>query len=287
VNEIVPGKQRSFDEVKKEITDRLADERAGQEISALREKIENDRSAGKPLKEIAEGLQLPFFDVPEIDRSGKTADGKPAVDHPEAAKIAEAAFAGTVGIEGEATELGDGGYGWVDVLAIAPQKQKSFDEVKAEVKTAVMEADRRKEITSLASKLVERLGKGETAEALAAELGAKLEKTPAVTRNTSPPGLSQNAVQQAFALPKGGATSTPAPGGKARTILRVVDVIPAPTPTPEQTARLKDELARQMQSDILGEYVSALEARFGLSVNDEALKQALGGGAGREQPDYE
>ncbi|HKD56377.1 MAG TPA: peptidylprolyl isomerase, partial [Hyphomicrobiaceae bacterium] len=102
-----------------------------------------------------------------------------------------------------------------------------------------------------------------------------------------PPGLSQNAVQQAFALPKGGATSTPAPGGKARTILRVVDVFPAPPPTPEQTARLTDELARQMQSDVLGEYVAALEARFGLSVNDEALKQALGGGAGREQPDYE
>jgi len=287
VSEIVPGKQRSYDEVKKEITDRLADERAGQEISALREKVENDRSAGKPLKEIAQGLQLPFFDVPEIDRSGKTADGKPAIDHPEAAKIAEAAFAGTVGIEGEATELGDGGYAWVDVLAIAPQKQKAFEEVKAEVKTAVMEADRRKEITSLASKLVERLSKGETAEALATELGAKLEKTPAVTRNTSPPGLSQNAVQQAFALPKGGATSTPAPGGKARTILRVVDVFPAPPPTPEQTARLTDELARQMQSDVLGEYVAALEARFGLSVNDEALKQALGGGAGREQPDYE
>ena len=287
VSEIVPGKQRSYDEVKKEIADRLADDRAGQEISALREKVENDRSAGKPLKEIAQGLQLPFFDVPEIDRSGKTADGKPAIDHPEAAKIAEAAFAGTVGIEGEATELGDGGYAWVDVLAIAPQKQKAFEEVKAEVKTAVMEADRRKEITSLASKLVERLSKGETAEALATELGAKLEKTPAVTRNTSPPGLSQNAVQQAFALPKGGATSTPAPGGKARTILRVVDVFPAPPPTPEQTARLTDELARQMQSDVLGEYVAALEARFGLSVNDEALKQALGGGAGREQPDYE
>jgi len=41
-----------------------------------------------------------------------------------------------------------------------------------------------------------------------------------------------------------------------------------------------------MQSDVLAEYVSGLETRFGLSVNDEALKQALGGG-GREQPDYE
>jgi peptidyl-prolyl cis-trans isomerase D len=108
-----------------------------------------------------------------------------------------------------------------------------------------------------------------------------------VTRNTSPPGLPQNAVQQAFALPKGGVTSAPSVGGKARIILRVLDIIPAPPPTPEQTARLNDELTRQLQSDILAEYVSGLETRFGLSVNDEALKQALGSGGGREQPDYE
>ena len=286
VSEIVPGKQRGYEEVKGEIADRLADERVGQEISALHEKVESERSAGKSLKEIGESLKLPFLEIPEIDRGGKTADGKPAIDHPEVAKIAEAAFAGAVGIEGEAADLGDGGYLWVDVLGITPQRQKSFEEVKAEVKTRAMDADRRKEIATYASKLVERLAKGETAEALAAELGAKLEKTPAATRNTSPPGLPQNAVQQAFALPKGGATSAPSADGKARIILRVVDIAPAPPPTPEQTARLNEELARQMQSDVLAEYVSGLETRFGLSVNDEALKQALGGG-GREQPDYE
>jgi peptidyl-prolyl cis-trans isomerase D len=287
VSEIIPGKQRDYEEVKKEIADRLADERAGQEISALREKIENERSAGKSLKEIGESLKLPFIEVPAIDRAGKTPEGKPAVDHPEAARIAEAAFAGAVGIEGEATDLGEGGYLWADVLAITPQKQKPFEEVRGEVKTAVMDAERRREIAAYASKLVERLSKGETAEAVAGELGAKLERTPAVTRNTSPPGLPQNAVQQAFALPKGGVTSAPSVGGKARIILRVLDIIPAPPPTPEQTARLNDELTRQLQSDILAEYVSGLETRFGLSVNDEALKQALGSGGGREQPDYE
>jgi len=287
VSEIVPGKQRSYEEVKKEIADRLADERVGQEISALHEKVENERSAGKSLKEIGDSLKLSFLEVPEIDRGGKTADGKPAIDHPEAGKIAEVAFAGTVGIEAEAADLGDGGYVWVDVLGIAPQKQKSFDEVRDQVKASAMDADRRKDIAAYASKLVERLTRGETPAALAAESGAKVETTPAVTRNTSPPGLPQTAVQQAFALPKGGATSTPSVGGKARVILRVVDVAPAPPPTPEQSARLNEELTRQMQSDVLAEYVSGLETRFGLSVNDAALKQALGGGSGREQPDYE
>ena len=121
------------------------------------------------------------------------------------------------------------------MLGVTPEKQKTFEEVKAEVKAGAVEADRRKEITALAAKLVERLAKGETLEALAKETGAKVEKTAAVTRNTSPPGLPQNAVQQAFALPKGGATSAPTADGKARIILRVADVIPAPPPTPEQT----------------------------------------------------
>ncbi len=284
VTDIVPGKQRPYDEVKNEIRDRLAEERASQEIQALHEKVESERSAGKSFKEIAESLKLPFLEIAETDRAGKTSAGKPAIEHAEAAKIAEAAFAGAVGLEAEAADLGDGGYVWAEVLGVTPEKQKSFEEVKAEVKAGAMEAERRKEVVAIASKLVERLSKGESLEALAAETGGKAEKTPAVTRSTSPPGLPQNAVQQAFALPKGGATSAPTVDGKARIILRVADVIPAPPPTPEQTERLKNEVARQMQQDVLAEYVSGLEARYGLSVNDAALKQALGT-PGREQTD--
>jgi peptidyl-prolyl cis-trans isomerase D len=107
-----------------------------------------------------------------------------------------------------------------------------------------------------------------------------------VTRNTVPPGLTQNAVQQAFTLPKGGAASAPTADGKGRTILRVAEITPAPPPTAEQTERLKSDLAREMQADVLGEYVAGLQARYGFSVNDAALKEALGTGP-REQPEYE
>src|SRR6185312_8784437 len=144
VSEIVPGKQRTYEEVKNEITERLADDRASQEIQALHEKVESERSAGKSLKEVAESLKLPFREIAAIDRAGKTGDGKPAIEIPEAAKIAEAAFAGVVGVEAEATDLGDGGYVWVDVLGVTPEKQKELEEVKAEVKAGAIEADRRK-----------------------------------------------------------------------------------------------------------------------------------------------
>ena len=286
VSEIVPGKQRSFEEVKSEIRDRIADERAAQEIQTLHDQIEDQRSAGKPLMEIAQGLKLPFREVAEIDRNGKTAAGTPALDFAEAGQIAQAAFAGSPGVESEAAELADGGFAWVDVLAITPEKQKPLEEVMVEAKDGAIEEERRKEILSLSGKLADRLSKGESAEAVAKEVGGKLERTPPLTRTTTAQGLTQTAVQQAFALPKGGATSSPTQDSKARTIIRVADVIAAPPPTAEQSRRLKADLTRELQSDVLGQYVDGLEQRYGLSVNGEAIKQALGG-ADSQQSDVE
>lgn len=283
VSDIEPGKQRLYDEVKGEIRDRMAEERASQELQALHEKAENERSAGKPLQEIGEALKLTYRAVPEIDGSGKTGDGKPALEHAEAARVAQAAFSGAAGIEAEATELADGGYAWIDVLAVTPEKQKPFEAVLGEVKVGLVEQERRKEVAAHAAKLVERLTAGETVEALAKEIGAKAETTSPVTRSTSPQGLPHNAVQQAFTLPKGGATSSLTADGKARTVLRIADVIPAAAPTEEQTKRLKEELARQLQNDVLAEYIGGLQTRYGVSVNEAALKQALGAERGQSE----
>jgi peptidyl-prolyl cis-trans isomerase D len=285
VSEIVPGKQRSYDEVKAEIRDRMAGERTNREMQALHEKVENERSAGKTLQEIGESLKLPFREIAQIDRNGKTDDGKAAIEHAEAGKIAQAAFSGSTGIEADAAELDDGGYAWIDVLGVTPEKQKPYEEVQAQVKADATEQERRKEIAAFAAKLVERLNGGESFDALAKEIGAKPEKTGAITRNTSPPGLPHNAVQQAFALPKGGATSAQTSDGTARIVLRVADVIPAAAPTPEQVNQLKADLVRQLQNDVLLEYVGALQARYGHFVNETALKQAMG--TEREQSDSE
>ena len=276
VSEIVPGKQRTYEEVKGEIKERLAEERANRELQALHEKVENERSAGKSLQEIGESLKLPFREIAAIDRNGKTGDGKPAIEHAEAARIAQAAFAGAVGIEAEATDLGDGGYAWVDVVAVTPEKQKPFEAVQAEVKAGAVEQERRKEIAGLTVKLVDRLNASENFEAVAKEAGAKVDKTAPITRTTSVEGLPPNAVQQAFTLPKDRATSALTPDGKARVILRVADVIAAPPPTKEQTDRIKGELTRQLQTDLIAEYVAGLQTRYGVSINEAAVKQALG-----------
>jgi peptidyl-prolyl cis-trans isomerase D len=278
-SDIEPGKVRTFDDVKGEIRDRIASERVNQEIQKVRDTTENDRDAGKPLKEIAQELKLPIKEDVESDRSGKTADGKPALEQKDAGRILEGVFSATPGIEADTIELADGGYAWINLISVTPSKQKPFEDAKAEVEAKYLEAEKRREINAAAAKLVDRLKQGESLEKIAAEVGAKVEKTNAITRATVPQGLTQNAVQQAFGIPKGGAAWAATADGKSRVLVQVTEITQPPPPTPEQTESLKAAIGRSMQQDLLAEYVNGLQNRYGLSVNEAALRQALGTGA--------
>jgi peptidyl-prolyl cis-trans isomerase D len=278
VPEIEPGKKRTFEEVKGEIRDRIAGERFGQQLQALQEQIEAARGKGTPLKEIAEKLKIPFQEIAAINRTGKTAEGKAMIAHADAAKLIEAFFGATPGVETEVLELSDGGYGWFDLVGVTPERQRPFAEVEKEVRTNFVDAERRKEMASLAAKQIERLKGGETMDAIAKTLGAKVERTPPIKRSASPPppGLSAFALQQAFALPKGGTASAPTADGKSYTVFRVADIIAAPEATAERTADLKADLAKQLRIDLLEQYVAGLRTRYGFTVNEKALLQTLG-----------
>lgn len=276
VTDITLGVTRTLDNVKAEVVDKIANERAQKELQTLHDKVDDERSAGRTYKEIAEKLGVTFKEFEAVDRSGKLADGKTAVEHPDAVKIFNAAFGGSQGVESEAIELSDGGYAWFDVLGTTPEKEKPFDVVKAEVKTAWADSERNKMIADFAAKLVERLIKGEGFDAVAKDAGGKAEKTGAINRKTSPQGLTADAVRQAFALPKGSASSSTTADGKSRTVFRIADVIAAPAMTKEQAEALTQETKRTVQLDTINSYVQGLQARYGVSINDAAVKQALG-----------
>ena len=45
---------------------------------------------------------------------------------------------------------------------------------------------------------------------------------------------------------------------------------------------LKADLVRQMQSDALAQYITGLQTKLGLKINEAAVRQALGEAAGGE-----
>jgi peptidyl-prolyl cis-trans isomerase D len=275
VTEIVPGKIRTLDDVSSEVRDRLANDRATREIQTLHDKIDEERAAGRSLKDTAAKFTVPFREVTGLTREN-TRDGKPVIEGADAQRIIPAAFGASAGLEAEAIELADGGYAWLDVLNVTPEQQRPFEDAKGDVQSQWLDAERRRELAQLSVRLVERLSKGEKIEVIATEVGGKVETTEPATRQTAVPGLAASAIQQAFALAPGSATSTASADGKSRTLMRLVEIIPAPPPNTEQSERLKAALARQLQTDVLAAYINGLQSRYGVTINERAVQRAIG-----------
>ncbi|MBV1693210.1 MAG: SurA N-terminal domain-containing protein [Hyphomicrobiales bacterium] len=277
ITDITPGKVRAFDEVKAEVRDRIASDRAARDIQALHDKVDDERGSGQTLKAVADKLGLEFREVAASDRSGKDASGKPAFEHPEAVRILGAVFGGVRSTDTDAVELSDGGYAWFDVLQVMPEQERPLDEVRAKVREAWAEAEKGRLLQEAVAKLVERAGAGtEPFAVLVKEAGGKVETTEPVTRQSSPTGLTSQGVTQAFALPLNGVASVPTADGASRTLLRVTSIKPADAPTKEQIERLRAEVQRSMQGDALSAYVAGLQTRYGVRINEQAVRQTLG-----------
>ena len=277
VSAIEPAVTRTLADVKDQVRDKLAAQKAQNDLQGLLDRVEDSRAAGKPLKEIAEEMKVDYLEIPATDRYNKSADGKIAIELPDALSIVRTAFDSEVGLENEGIELHDGGYAWVDVLGVTQKEQKPFDAVKDEVKKLTISKERDRLVSELATKLVERADKGESMEALAKEAAApKLDTSPPFTRTTEPHGLSKDAVSKAFTLAKGNAGSAPTTDGKSRSVFKVTEITPAPEPTKEQREKISKELKNQLTDEALSEYVIALQDRLGASINRDEYKRAVG-----------
>jgi len=276
VPEINPGKQPSLDDVKSTIKDSLARAKAKDELQKLRDSADDLRNAAKSDKEIAEALKLKLLEVAQTDSAIKTADGKTALDHPDARALIASGFDERTGGDRDPVELADGGYAWVTTLATTPARQKPYEDVEADVKALYMSNERRRLVQELAAKLVERASKGEAFADLAKDAHGTAAKTDAITRLTTPQGLAETAITQAFGLVAGRAGSAETPDKKSRTVFRVAEIKPAPAPTKDETDTLTREVAQSLQADILDSYVTALQDSAGVKINETELRRMVG-----------
>ena len=275
VSAIEPAVSRTLADVKDQVRDAIAKTKAQAQLQSLLDQVEDGRSAGKPLKDIAEQMKLQYLEVPATDRSNKTPDDKLAVALPDAAAVVKAGFDTQVGLQNEAVELHDGGFAWVDVLGVSDKKQKPFDEVKEQVKALAIAKERERLITELANKLVEKANSGADFASLAAEAGgAKVDTSLPFTRMTEAQGLPKDAVARAFTLAKDKAASSPEKD--TRIVYKVTEITPAPEPTKEQRANIAKPLKNDLVDETLSQYIVALEDRLGVHVNQAEFKRVTG-----------
>jgi peptidyl-prolyl cis-trans isomerase D len=285
VTDIQPAVDRTFADVKTQVKDKLATKKAEGQLQSVLDQVEDQRSAGKTLKEIGDALKLQFFEIAEVDRANKARNGQPAIMISDPTAVVNAAFNSGVGVENDVIELSDGSFAWLDVLDVMAAKQKPFEDVKDEVKQFYLKQERARLVTELANKLVERADKGEAMAVLATAGGAaKVETTPAFNRSTTPQGMSRDAVARAFTLAQGKAGSAPDSNDKTRIVFKVTEITPAPALSQAQRMSLASELKKALADESLSQYVLALQKQLGTHINEEEFKKATGRSSGEQLP---
>jgi peptidyl-prolyl cis-trans isomerase D len=277
VTEIQPGKTPTFEEAKGELEKKLLKERASGAIFDLHDKIEDELASGTTLSEVAGKLKLNYQLIDQVDRDGRKPDGS-TVTLPAQKDVLNAVFATDTGVENDPIDAKDEGVIWYEVLGVMPEQLKPFDQVRDEVAKDWRSEEVRTRVAKYAQDLVSALSGGKTLEDVAKDLNVEVLTSDPLKRDGITVNILPATVAQAFTLPEKGYGSAPSGVEEGRIVFQV-DKVTAPPPLDASDAdRLKHQLGLLISEDAIAEYFSALEARYGVSVNQQALAKLIGSG---------
>jgi peptidyl-prolyl cis-trans isomerase D len=291
VAKIEPEHVRSFEEVAAELKQTLATESAKAEMLSVYDKIEDERSLGKTLAEAAEKLKLTSRTV-ETDRSGRDPAGKEVANLPEGQRLLNAAFAAQLGVENDPLQV-DGGYIWFVVTDITAARERSFDDVKAELEKRWHEDEIATRLRSKGNELLDKLRAGTTLAEVAAAEGLSVETKAAVKRGDAAAPLSARAIDAIFRTAKGApgsaeAARAPDPANAQagalandQIVFQVTDVVvPNVDLASGEAKNIRESLSRTLSDDLFAEYLAQLESEIGVNINQAALRQVITGARG-------
>ncbi|ADZ70610.1 SurA N-terminal domain-containing protein [Polymorphum gilvum] len=277
--EIRPAATRPFEEVRDELKQEIARERAEREVLDIHDEIEDARAGGAALAEIAERFKLALATPPALDATGKAETGA-TVSLPDGDGLLREAFDSDVGIENDPLPLGERGFVWYEVAEVIPARDRPLDEVRPSVVIAWGAAERIKRLADLSAGTADRLKAGESLDVVAADLGLEVKTSAPLKRATDSGDFTAAAAGSAFSGPAG--TVAEAAGKDGNRIVMMVDAISSPAffMEADEVKAIDEQVARQLQDSLLNQYVSEIERTRGVEVNQAAIAQVLGLGGG-------
>jgi peptidyl-prolyl cis-trans isomerase D len=279
VTATVPGTERTFDQAKDELRDRLLAERATDLIYDRANKLDNILASGASLDEIPSDLGLAAV-AGTLDAEGNTADGVPAPipGSPELRKaIVTAAFQLKPGdpphlVEVPTPQEGGSAYYAMQVESIVPPQPKPYDEVKDKV-LADWTQDQVNRVQNAASaNLLAAINKGQSIADAALVAGVTVRRSPLVDRSTPTEGMPAALQNVLFNLKQGDAIQVETPQGFITAVLTEIKE-PDPKENPTGYTEVRDRLNRETDDDAEQIFAEALRARAAPRVNRTAVEQ--------------
>lgn len=279
VRRILPPETRALAEVRDELRREIAEERAAEQAYRLVDRVEDLLAAGTPLAEAAERNGLRVIRL-RVDPSGRPVGGEdPLAELPEALREAlrREAAAADPGRPPRLEEVKGAQFVAVQITGVTPPALRPFEEVEQAVRLAfVAEAQRRAQEERAAALLAAVRG-GQALVESAAAAGLAGDRLPPVSRRplAGEPGLPEELRSAAFSAARGEAVMAETATGFL--VAQVVEITPGdPGADPVGLGNLRGEIERQMQEDLEAQFLAALRARAGVSVNQAVLRRIAG-----------
>lgn len=277
----------SFEDVKDELKQQIATERAVEDVFENFDAIEDERGAGEQILPTGEKLDLETRVIEGVDASGSDMQGNPLTDVPQLRALVQAAFTAEPGDDTQAIEIGENGFLWYDVLEIIPERQKELNEVKSEVREAWIAAKTKEEIVKVAEKIAERVRSGEDFNTVLGEtlptdsLGQAVSytTTEALQRSGQTPDFPITAVRRGFGVASS-TIDTVDIGENNLIVFRVAEIEDAEIE--ELPADISEQIDVAASQDILSQVVEHLQSRESVVVNRAAIDLAFNPGGGNQ-----
>jgi len=181
-------------------------------------------------------------------------------------------------VENDPLQLPSGGYVWYEVADITPSRERPLEEVKDKVEARWRDDQVAERLTGKAKELVEKANGGTSLADLAAAEGLKLESATGLRRGSTSEAISANVLEQAFKVDKGVAASAEGQNATEQVVFRVTEIVVPPLdPASAEAKKIAEDLKRQLADDVMGQYIVRLQNDIGVSINQAALRQVIGG----------
>ena len=276
VTKVVPGLSRTVEQAHDEISKKVAQDRAVDQVYAKANKLDEALSAGTAFDDLSGDLGAAGVEG-TLDAQGNTADGEPAPipGGPALRKaILATAFSTPKGDTPHMIEGPDQSYYALQVTDLIDPKLKPLSEVEDEVRADWEQAQRRHEQDVKAAKLMTAAQSGGSLDDAATVADLRMEKTPAITRDGTDEHVPPAVQQALFRLKQGETTMVEtATGFWVVRLSTITD--PDIAQDPIGSAQFRDSLTKALDQDMEVVFATTLRDRAKPVVNRAMLDSLI------------
>jgi len=277
VLKVTPGHAVTLDEAKPKIEEEIKAENAANKAYDLSQKFEDAHDKGAGIIDAAKAAGVASEPVGPVTAQGQGPDGKPLGLSP---KLLTTGFGLTQGAESDMIQEDKGEYFVVRADKVIAPQPPTLDKVRPKLTQYFQQTEMQKRMAAKLDGLIAQIKKGESLDAAAASVGAKVNQM-AMTRQQAQSNnqIPPEQLEKIFSAKAGDLFASGA------AVVKVVSVQAPTLQVAGQTiAAAQDQLARQIFDEISEESGAYAQTKLKTKVNLALARQAIGASADAATP---